>query len=206
MSFILAGSIAKPYMKHIALFSLIILLAFSACDRSDPGLVSGLPSPTAAKTPDTSAISDKKSPIPLDGPGSIDFNVKNVRLGTGYANVITSLGKPAKSRKVKKDYCGEETHLMLDYPGLKLDLTFDSEGGEFAVFEIEVTSEKLLVEPGISIGHDMGAVRAKLGTPEKQYEEEDFEIMYYPSRGNDLADLYFLNGKLVKIKLWVNPC
>ena len=135
-----------------------------------------------------------------------DFHVKNVRLGTAYEDVIKNLGKPLKSKKIKKDYCGEDTHLILHYPGLTIDLTPAVESRDFSVLEIEITSSKWTIGPGISIGGAMPGVRTRLGTPWNQGEEEGFATMHYLTKDNDMADLYFQKGNLVKVKLWINPC
>jgi len=145
--------------------------------------------------------------LPAASPAGTDFNVKNVRLGTNYPEVIKNLGKPLKSRKMKKEICGEDTHLVLDYPGLEIDLAAGEKPDEFIVLEIEITSSKWTIEPMFSIGSSMSAVRAKLGTPWQQDEKQGgIATLNYLTKGNDLADLYFLNDKLTKVRLWINPC
>jgi hypothetical protein len=193
-------------MKLIALAVLIALPLLSACDRNGPGRILVLPSPTATSVPapPVEVPGGDQAFVPFKEGDGIDFNVKGIRLGTAYTDAIKELGKPVKSRKIKIDECGEDTHLILDYPGLKLDLTAHV---EFRVGKIEVTSSKWLVEPGVLVGSGMEDVRAKLGNPWNQSEEDGFAIMHYlVKEGLDPADLYFLNGKMVKIILWVNPC
>jgi hypothetical protein len=139
-------------------------------------------------------------------PAGIDFSIKNVRLGTAYDDVIKNLGKPLTSRKIKTEICGEDTHLMLDYQGLKIDLVPGDKPDEFIVLEIEIASSKWLIEPNISIGSDLRTVGQKLGTPWNVAEENGFATNHYLTKGNDMADLYFQNGKLIRVRLWINPC
>lgn len=136
----------------------------------------------------------------------IDFNVKNVRLATEYDVVISQLGRPPRRRMVKIDYCGESTQLALYYPGLTIYMDKGLEDKKYSVVSMEITGSRWLVAPNIVVGSGMKTVQRKLGPSHRNYRQKGMTVLFYVTRDNDRGDLFFRNGRLVKIKLWIDPC
>lgn len=138
----------------------------------------------------------------------VDFRVKGVGLGSSHAHVLRQLGKPISSKREKVidefEACGPSyTSLRLHYDGAVLELNGDLKGQNFRVVDIEITSPKFLIAPGLRIGMTEAEARSKLGgTPWQETTDAGFRVLSYVTKGNDGgAGLYFRNGRLVKV-LW----
>lgn len=88
--------------------------------------------------------------------------------------------------------------LELQYRGVTLELDKGLDGA-WGVLEIAVTSPRLLVQPVIRVGATWNEVRTKFGES-LSGERKPGSDLYYLTRDN------FRNGKLSKIRLWINPC
>jgi hypothetical protein len=165
------------------------IIIFIACVLFFPSLAPSQSNPNSGSAPVT----------------PIDFNIKDVRPGAEYDEVISRLGRPPRRRMVEIDSCGVSTQLALYYPGLTiyLDKGLDK---KYGVVSIEITGTQWLVAPNIVVGSGMQAVRRELGPSFTNYRENGMTILGYITRDNDLGDLFFRNGRLAKIKLWINPC
>lgn len=139
-------------------------------------------------------------------PTPIDFNVKNVRLGTDYGEVVKRLGRPARRRLVKIDNCGASTQLALYYPGMVIYLDKGPDDKKYGVVSMEITGRKWIVAPNIATGWGMQTVRKKLGASFTSHRENRITVWGYITRDNDRGDLYFANGRLSRIRLWIDPC
>ena len=136
----------------------------------------------------------------------VDFRVKGVGLGSSYAAVLRQLGRPVSSKREKiidaEEVCGPSyTSLRLTYDGVVLELHGDLKGRNFRVVEMDITSPKFIVAPGVRIGMTEAETRSRLGGPPHQERtDSDFRVLYYVTKGNDGgAGLYFRDGRLVKI-------
>lgn len=146
----------------------------------------------------TSIAQDKRDPK------FIDFNVEGVRLGDSESFVIEKLGKPRRRTIKEVDICGVTDILELQYRGVTLQLDNGLDGA-WSVLEIAVTSSRLLVQPVIRVGATWNEVRTKFGES-LSGESKPGSDLHYLTRDNDNADFRFRNGKLSKIRLWINPC
>ena len=135
----------------------------------------------------------------------VDFRVRTIGLGSAYSSMLRKFGKPISvaRQKITDETCAPaHTLLRLAYHGLRIELVGDIRGRDFRVVSMEVRSPKLLVTPGIRIGMGEKAVRAKLGRPWRETNEDGFRILDYVTKGNEGgARLYFGEGRLAKI-LW----
>jgi hypothetical protein len=158
--------------------------------------------PPAAATAPTAMKSDKSN---KPDNNFIDFNVRGVRLGDTDAETFRRLGKPIKRHLEKVDYCGINEFLVLDYPGIKIQLDADSQK-TYRILEIHVSSPSVDVSPDIKIGITSERVKEKLGKPYMEKQEVSKLYLYYLTKDDDNAELIFRDGKLVKVRLYVNPC
>ncbi len=133
----------------------------------------------------------------------VDLTVNAVGLDTSYANVRRRLGAPQRARKVRvlDDTCSPpHTDLTLHYPGLRIELQGTLAGRNYEVVSLEVTSPRWAVAPGIRVGMDERAVRARLGMPVEEFAKGGMRRLYYVTKGNlGGVALDFRAGRLVKI-------
>jgi hypothetical protein len=183
-------------MRSIFLGLTLIALAFAGCsaDRSsaESDLVKASPSPSQ----------DRESQR------YIDFSVKGIRLGDTEQNLVKIFGKPQKRIMSNDDVCGVAPIVKLRYPGIEFWLDRGTGGTEFewAILEFTITSPELLVEPGIRVGDDLGTVNQKLGAAWTEKTDDDSVSYHYLTKDNDNATLEYKNGKLDRIRLYINPC
>lgn len=178
------------------LAAVFLLSIFTACQQhqaqADVAEVAPTPSPNLSNT---NAPSHDR----------VALNVKGVYLETPYKEMLEKLGNPVKTSEVDIDGdCGIEDQKLLDYSGLKIFVSPNPQSKQLYLDSIEITSDKWLIEPGIKIGMGREEVRKKLG---RQYDgRDDSNHSTYITAENNLADLYFSDGKLQEVRLWINPC
>ena len=183
-------------MKSIVLGLILIVLGFAGCS-ADRSLVKSdlvIASPTPSPDPKTHRY--------------IDFSVKGVRLGDTEQNLIKIFGKP-RNRIVSNDgVCGVAPIAKLRYPGVEFWLDRGTEGTEleWAILEFTVTSPDVLVEPEIRVGAEAAAVKQILGTAWTEKSDGESIFYHYLTKDNDNASLEFKNGKLARIRVYINPC
>ena len=188
-------------MAKVAL-TLTIISSLLCLSCGGPKQSSGI-YPTAPKElPDSSGISFGSNEM---APDLIDFNIKGIKLGDAESDVLVKLGKPAKRHIETKDYWGDERVLFLDYKGVEFKLDEDLKG-KFGVLEIIVSGDSVEISPSIQIGDTKESVIEKLGKPATEYEEEGYPYLGYYTQGNDNAGLAFRDNRLVRLRLWINPC
>lgn len=186
------------------------LVILTACASGD-GRSSAFPPSTrtynnvaATQSPSTN---DGVNPSATPWYELVDFNVKGVRIGAIEKEVREKLGRPARSRKVEVDNCGEETILRLNYPGLEIDLSPDETGKNYVALSFTVTTSKWDIGKGIRVGAPLDKVVGKFGKPwNDSYDATTESLGYSSAPGNDVGELFFRNGKLRKAKWYVNPC
>lgn len=137
----------------------------------------------------------------------VDFRVKGVGLGSSHAHVLRQFGKPISSKREKVidefEACGPSyTSLRLRYDGAVLELNGDLNGRDFQVVDMEITSSKFLIAPGLRIGMTEAEARSKLGGPPwQETTDAGFRVLSYVTKGNDGGGrLYFRGGRLVKVQ------
>ena len=137
----------------------------------------------------------------------IDFHFKGVRLGDSEQKILNVLGRPTNRKIVKSDFCGISELMKLNYDGVEFWLDDASEGKEssWTVLEIRVTTPKIFVDPGVSIGDDVSAIKQRFGHPNVDRTDEP-AAMFYLTRDNDNAGLDIKNNKVSRIRLFINPC
>jgi len=138
-------------------------------------------------------------------PKFIDFNYKDVRLGDNENEVLKRLGKPIRRRTAKIDDCGVEEALVLSYRDVEIQLDRD-QAGKYYVLEIHVSGTNTDLEPGIKIGDSYKEIKDKLGEPYTQKQEKEEMLVFYLIRDDDNALLVFRNDKLIRVRLYFNPC
>lgn len=193
-------------MKLFALTLLIALPALSACGPGAGGNSTPAPAGNTASTPvgppANANVSEKRKVI--------DLEFKDVPLFMHEDSLVKKIGKPLKTRKVKRsERCSDGPNKIFEYPGLTVELIYDSESGDYKVFNAEATSGKWPVEPGLAIGSEIGDVLAKVGEPISRSEDEDLLVLRYEIEAyndTDGARLYFRAGKLSKIRIGTKDC
>lgn len=145
----------------------------------------------------------RQNPQPLT---EVNFRVRGVGLGSPYAQVLRRFGRPPSTKRetilVETEICGPSyTSLVLRYHGALIELHGDLRGRNFEVVEIELTSSKFLITPGIRIGMTEKEVRSRIGGPPWQVlTESHSQILDYVTKENlGGASLHFRNGRLVKV-------
>ena len=93
----------------------------------------------------------------------------------------------------------------MEYRGVEFKLVAD-EKGKFGVLEILVSAPYIKLSPPIQVDDSNEIVRDKLGQPAAEFEEEGFHHFGYYTKDNDNADLAFKGNKLLRVRLWINPC
>ena len=183
-------------MKSIVLGLILIAVAFAGCDADRSPMESGSP---------------KVDPSPTQDPETqhyIDFSVRGIRLGDTEQSLVKIFGKPQKRIITDEDVCGVAPIVKIRYPGIEflLDRGTDGTELEWAILEFTVTSPDLVVEPGIRVGEEPAKVKQKLGTPWTEKSDGDSVFYHYLTKDNDNASLKFKNGKLDRIRVYINPC
>lgn len=135
----------------------------------------------------------------------IDFNVRGVRLGDTEASVIEKLGKPIGSKFATVDNCGVTKIKTLKYKGLEVQLDRDLDDAWF-VLELIVTSDKVAIDPNVRIGEDLRSIREKFGDPNVEHTDSNESDLYFITRDNDNAHFMFNKSRLIKVRMYVNPC
>jgi len=135
----------------------------------------------------------------------IDFNFKDIRLGDDENEVLKKLGKPSRRQTTKVDNCGIEEVPVLHYPDAEIQLERD-QAGKYYVLEIHVSGSDAALEPGIRIGDSYKEIKDKFGEPDTQDQEKEEMLVYYLTRDDDNALLVFRNDKLIRVRLYINPC
>ena len=69
-----------------------------------------------------------------------------------------------------------------------------------------ITSPEVLLEPSIHVGDDLEGIRKKLGKGNPERDQNGEQTLFYTTGTNDTAQLEFKTGKLVRVRLFVNPC
>jgi hypothetical protein len=130
--------------------------------------------------------------------------LKGVGLGSGYSEVVKTLGKPKTETTADGDECRGGKIRTLVYDGMTLELSEPSEPEtEYYVYSMEITTSKW--PPfGIKIGATRAVVKRKLGNPTSQETDaETGELIWYysfdQSDGPGNTNFYFKKGKLVRI-------
>lgn len=135
----------------------------------------------------------------------IDLQVKDVKIGTPYSEVIKKLGKPLLSKKGGSFPCDTDNSMLtLRYPGLIINLIEAGDGTGFIVASMKVTSPKWSVASGINVGASLKDVRATFGDSEIEKESGSQYLSYAMAEG--FAKFYFRNNKLIKIAWEFNIC
>jgi hypothetical protein len=191
-------------MKLLALAVLIALPALSACGPKAVGNSTPAPAGSMAATPvnpaSNSNSSEKRKEIRLE--------FKDVPARLHEEGLVKKLGKPLKTRKVKRsEQCSDGPNKIFEYPGLTVELIYDSESGDYKILTAEAASEKWPLEPGLAIGSEIDDVLAKIGEPTSRSEDDGFLVLRYETGDYvDGAEIHFRNGKLAKIKIGYKEC
>ncbi len=137
----------------------------------------------------------------------VDMNVNGVRLATGYEEAISKLGKPSRTKTVIKDNCGEEKVRIIEYPGLQIEFGLYEEQNRHIAQRFVVTSNLWPIGSDIKIGSRLADVVSVFGTPwNNDYNENTESLGYNVVPGNDVGELAFKKGVLVKAHWYINPC
>ena len=183
-------------MKPIVLGLTLVVAAFTGCNTNRPIVESAMPkvNASAPQEPETQRY--------------IDFSVKGIRLGDTEQNLVKIFGKPQKRVLTNEDVCGVAPMTKLQDPGIEFWLDRGTGGTEleWAILEFTVTSSDFLIEPGIKVGEELDTVKQKLGTPWTQESDGESVLYHYLTKDNDNTSLEFKNGKLVRIRVYINPC
>lgn len=191
-------------MKLFALALLVALPALSACGPKAVGNSTPAPAGNTASTPVSptanSNASEKRKEIHLE--------FKDVPLYMLEEFLVKKIGKPLKTRKVKRsERCSDGPNKIFEYPGLTIELIYDSESGDYKVFSAEATSAKWPVDAGFTVGSDIEDVLAVSGEPPPTIGREAFQVVHHETEsGTDSAIFYFNAGKLSKIKIGDKDC
>lgn len=140
-------------------------------------------------------------------PQMVNFNVKGIQIGATIEEAKKLLGKPGNSRKTKRELCGEEEVIVLEYPGLTIDFGWWDEKQVRFAQESKVTSSKYDIGHGVKIGNSLNQVVSRFGKPwNEKYDRSTESLGYTAAPGNDVGELSFRNGRLRKARWYVNPC
>jgi hypothetical protein len=172
----------------------LIVAAVSGCTVAAPNGTEG-PATVAAATP---------SPSPgQKRPAEVDLTINGVRIGTTEAKVRELLGKPTKIEKDVYDGCSSGYLREFRYDGLIVLLLSDENRKNYSVTQMEVTSDKWEIYPGIRTGDAIAKVRATFGAP----AEENPAMLYYGVEGNDgWVNFESKNDRLIRAVANVTLC
>jgi hypothetical protein len=131
------------------------------------------------------------------------LEVKGIKIGTSYSDVLEKLGKPKSVVEGGEFPCDSGKFWTVRYSGLIFKILEGNEGNEKFVAEVNVESDKWSVS-GIKIGESIEGVKAKFGESELM-KEEDFDMLGYIN-GDGYSYFYFKDNKLVKIIWELNTC
>jgi hypothetical protein len=138
----------------------------------------------------------------------VDLEFKDIPMSMSEEHLIKKVGKPLKTRTVKRSaQCSDGPSKIFAYPGLTVELIYDSEGGAYKVFILEATSNKWPTSNGMAVGAEVEDALAVAGEPPLRRNREDtFIVRHETGSGPDNALLYFRGGKLSKIKIGYKEC
>lgn len=131
-----------------------------------------------------------------------EFNVKGVKVGTLYKQVIKKLGRPTSTRKGGEYPCESGPITTLRYPGLKIELIPSHNEKSLFVASMEVTSSKWLISSKIRIGARVEKVMRAFGNIELKSDGNRKYLPYYI--GDGYAPFYFHRNRLLKAKWELN--
>lgn len=134
------------------------------------------------------------------------LRVSGVGLSAPYKAVIAKFGKPVRETTRKGDECVGGRLRTVRYAGLSFDLT-DSDGKNFTVFSIEVTSARWNVS-GAKIGDTQAAVKKRFGTRSSEETIAGNRVWFYEMAEENpgSSNFYFRGGKVVKILTGYEMC
>lgn len=153
----------------------------------------------------TEAQTETSPTPPTINPKLIDFNVGGVRLGDTEALVLQKLGRPVRRNISDVDNCGISRILELQYDGMEVQLDRGL-NNKWYVLEILVTGPNISINPGINIGEDLEIIEDKLGKAYVEQQESETSDLSFLTRDNDNAYLSFRQNKLVRVRMFINPC
>jgi beta-lactamase class A len=134
-----------------------------------------------------------------------DFNVRDIRIGDSPERVHRILGEPKSKSWKTVDECGLTKQWRWRYSGLEIVLEHDPNNVLY-VDAVEVTSSKWKIGPGLTIGQEKKDLVSILGSGAEEQEQGYDGILWYSTIQEDLGELFFRNKKLVKFRMFVNPC
>ena len=155
-------------------------------------------------TDETNASALAPSPTP-EPPKFIDFNVKGIRLDDSELRVRAVFGKPVSRRVVKVDYCGIDEFLEINYPGIEFRLDRGN-GRDWSVLEIFISSPNVPLNPTVKIGDSSASLSESFGEPFTKKTNGEKSDVYYLTRDDDEAQFTIRENKIVRIRLYINPC
>ena len=135
-----------------------------------------------------------------------------VRLNASYAQIVKSLGKPAKETKAVHEECAGGREKTVKYAGLELGLmdAASRNGKTFELVSFSVRSAKYTVS-GLKVGDTEAAVRARLGkkfTIDKDAAKGETSWIYEmsESEGPGQTTITFKSGRVVEISSSLMMC
>lgn len=153
-------------------------------------------------------VSPTQSPSPSPKPNlmaDVELVINGVGFATPEAKVIELLGQPVYHTKRVLDECAGGYHRNLVYEGLTIDILSDEKGKNYSVTQLELTSPKWEIVPGLHIGDPFSRVREIFGEP--IYPAEEDGCLFYGIKGADgLVSFCQADGKLVRVHLNQTLC
>jgi hypothetical protein len=129
-------------------------------------------------------------------------SVNGVGQGMSEDKVIALLGKPKEFKKGGEE-CSGGYHRYLIYEGLTVDV-LNGDGKTYRVTEMDVTSSKWEIAPGVRIGDPISRVREVLGEP---YSKENDALFYGIDKNtNGFIKIFHKDGKLVRLLIKTIYC
>lgn len=126
------------------------------------------------------------------------LKVNGIGLGSYYAQVIRTFGKPLKETTGDGNECIGGKMRKLEYPGMTFELHQEfGKTKRFYVGSFEVTSARWNVS-GLKAGSTAAAVKRKFGKAAEEGRSWLYEIA--ETEGPGSVNIYFRNGKVVRFE------